>query len=180
MQIDAHRQRERQLLRERHAAEREREDGRAEREAAAEDAPVERTALARARAAQEHAGDRDQRDDEADQKHGLARHEAGEPAGGAGDREDAGREREPAKHLDHAQFGPDVGLGARLSRFVDARDHFRGHRVGDHVLDHDPDHHRHRAEDVELVRPGMNVSQPPAAPASVTSPNATQAAPIST
>ena len=119
-------------------------------------------------APEEHADDRDRRNDQPDQEHGFAREDARQPAGQAGDRQDAGRQREPAEHLHHAELGAHVVFGARIARRIGARDHLGRHRVGDHVLDHGADHDQHGAEHVQSWSGRRKASQPPAAPASVT------------
>ena len=52
----------------------------------------------------------------------LARHEIGEPAGQAGDRENAGRHREPAEHLHHAELDAHVRCPAASLPAASVRD----------------------------------------------------------
>ena len=146
-----HRKREDQLLAEWNAAERERQDDGAEGDAAAENAPVDRPALARLRADQQHADHRDRRNDQAEEKDRLAAEEAREPSGCSGDRQDAERQRQAAEHLHHAELGADLVLRAGIAGAVDAGDHLGRHGVGHHVLDHGADDDQHRAENVEMV-----------------------------
>src|SRR4029078_1322783 len=85
-----HRDDEDDLLTERDAADAEHHHDDAEHDAAAENPPVDRSPFHGFGAAQEHAGDGNRRNDEADQEYVLARHEIGEPSGEARDRENAG------------------------------------------------------------------------------------------
>ena len=125
----------------------------AERDAAAEDPPVERVALDLFGSYQKDANDRNRRDREAEQKNGRPAEEAREPARRAGHREDAERQREAAEHLHQTEFSADVVLGARISGIIGAWHDLGRHRVGNHVLGQRPDHDQKRAEQIGLLRP---------------------------
>src|SRR5262249_45112974 len=92
---DRHRDDEDDLLPERNATGAEHHHDNAEYYAAAENPPIDRPPFHGFGAAQEHAGDRNRWDNQADYENVLARHGTGEPAGEAGDSEDASRHREP-------------------------------------------------------------------------------------
>ena len=132
----------------------ERRDHRAERDAAAEDAPVDGAAFGGFRSAQEHARDRNRRDDQADQENRLARHQVGKPSGQPRDRENAARDREAAEHLHHAELDPHHVVRPFLAGLVGARDDLRRHRVRHHVLHHGADGQQQRAHDVEMIGTG--------------------------
>ena len=90
----------------------------------------------------------------------MTRHEIGEPAGEAGDSEHASRYREPAQHLHHAELHAHVVVRALVARGIRARDHLRGHRIRDHVLNDGADHHQHCAKHVQMV--GASKGEPTA------------------
>ena len=107
-----------------------------------------------ARSSAETAPDRDRRDNQADHENILARHETGEPAGEAGDSEDADRYREPTQHLHHPELHAHTVVRAFVARGIGARDHLRGHRIRDHVLKDGADHQQYCAKHIQLVRAG--------------------------
>ena len=155
-----HRDDEDDLLPERKVAGAEHHHDNAEYDAAAENPPVDRPPFHGFGAAQEHAGDRNRWDNQADHENVLARHETGEPAGEAGDSEDASRHREPTQHLHHAELDAHTVVRALIARGIGARDHLRGHRIRDRVLKDGADHHQHCAKHIQLV--GASKGEPTA------------------
>ena len=129
----------------------ERRDHRAERNAAAEDAPVDGAAFAGFRSAQEHAGDRNRRDDQGDEENRLPRRQVGKPSGQPRDRENPARNRESPEHLHHAELDPHHVVRPFVAGLVGACDDLRRHGVRNHVLHHGADSQQQRAHDVELI-----------------------------
>ena len=138
------------LLAHRQAAQADDEDGSTKHETAAKNAPVDRLRLGAVETDENGAGDGDRGDDEAEQEHGLVAEHLREPARKARDREHAGPQCEPAKHLDHAEVALDLEQRPRRAVGLRAIDDLGGHGIGDDVLEHDTDddeelRSRHRA-----------------------------------
>ena len=121
---------------------------------AAEDAPIDRPWRGAVKPHQHGAGNRDGGNDQPQQEHGLVAEHLREPAREAGDRKDAGPQREPSKHLNEAELALDLGKRTRRAVGVFAVDDLGGHGVGDHVLQHDADHDEELSGNVERILAG--------------------------
>ena len=152
----------------RDAAQRQRHHERAEGDAAAEDAPVGRSALAGLEPHEQGAGDRDHRHDEAaagtpSRRRHTAPASPERPATAKMPKESASRPSTCTMPRSWSISALGRGLPSGLVR----AHHLGAHGVGDHVLDDDAGHAQQRGDHVELV--GVQaVIQPPAAPASST------------
>ena len=101
---------------------------------------------------QQHAGERDGRDDQAEQEHRLAG-EKSPPASRTG--------RRPTRMPTDSASRPSTctmpssaltsASGRGIAGGIDARNDLGRHRVGDHVLDHRAEDDQQRAEHVEMV-----------------------------
>ena len=149
-----HRDYEDQLLIEGQAGDTEDGDDGSERNATAEQAPIRRSALGGFEPHQQRPCHRDQRHDQAEQKHRLVRKDLRQIARQPRDRQDAERERQPPHDLHHAQVAIDGGFVPRRAIGVFARHHLRAHGVGDDVLQYDAGDREQRGQDVNLVRRG--------------------------
>ena len=94
------------------------------------------------------------RNDQSEQKDRLAIEDARQPAGSSGHRQDAGRQRQAADHLHHAELGAHLLVRPGIAGDVAASDDLGRHGVGDHVLHDGADDDQHRAEKVEMVGAG--------------------------
>ena len=70
----------------------------------------------------------------------VVRSHARQPAAEPGDGERADRQREPAQDLHHAEIVVDVRLRPRRAVGVRARHDLGAHGIGDDVLQHDAEH----------------------------------------
>ena len=102
---------------------------------------------------QEHAGDRDRRNDQPDQEHRFARQKmlASHPDRPATARMPTDSARRPSTcTMPSSARTSSSGRGIAVG--VGAGHHLGRHGVGDHVLNHGADHDQHGAENIELVR----------------------------
>ena len=124
---------------------------RAEGHAAAQDAPVDGALLAGLEPHEQGAGDRNERDDQAEQKDLVVGEMLRKPSRKTGNREDSERQRQPPEHLHHAEIVVDLLLQARRSVGIVARHDLRAHGVGHDVLQHHARHADERGDDVDPI-----------------------------